>query len=433
VTTIETPTRPAPNAITRVLNGEPALLKGIVVTQLVAIVALGILTITSFEIWAPLDEHAHYDYVETIADHYRLPTLRAHGQPGRLGAGIHTYEAFQPPLYYLAAAPLLQLSHVRHTRILILRSFGLVLLLAAIAATWWLAIVVFPNRPLMPFAFALVFFLLPGVIVRFVTISYQPLATLLSIVFFVLAFKADRAPRGQAGRWLLASTVALALALLTTLVVVPLAVVFAVVAVRRLWRDRNRGTPLVLVACALVGLVLLGPWLAFNEAHYDSLTPFATARRLQQPLINPDEHNFKLGEAPGIARVYIRESSLPNEWVVFVVDDHVLDRVTWWMFILLFVFPIVLVVVRPRTLGRDSAWFLALPLVVSLVFLVGTTINANWPTFARYLYGAGPPWMLFLFVAVRNVLPPRAAPMTVLLLATAGAGYLWVDAGLRYF
>src|SRR3954451_10879452 len=43
---------------TQVLADESVVLKGIVATQLVAIVALGILTITAFEIWAPLDEHA---------------------------------------------------------------------------------------------------------------------------------------------------------------------------------------------------------------------------------------------------------------------------------------------------------------------------------------------------------------------------------------
>jgi hypothetical protein len=200
-----------------------------------------------------------------------------------------------------------------------------------------------------------------------------------------------------------------------------------------LWRDRDRKTVLVLAGCGLIALVLLSPWLAFNEAHYGSLTPFSTARRLQQPLINPDNHNFGIGEAPHIARVYVRESFLPNEWVVFVVDDHQLDRVIWLMFDLLVVLPVLLVVIRPRTMARDSPWFLALPLAASVVFLVATTIIANWPTFARYLYGAGPAWLLFVYVVVRNVLPYRAVPMTVLVLATAGAGYLWLEAGLRYF
>ena len=82
--------------------------------------------------------------------------------------------------------------------------------------------------------------------------------------------------------------------------------------------------------------------------------------------------------------------------------------------LLLVVLPLVLAVVQPRTLARDSAWLLALPLVSSVVFVDVTTIVANWPTFARYLYGAGPAWLLFVFVAVRNVLPYRAAPLTVL-------------------
>jgi 4-amino-4-deoxy-L-arabinose transferase-like glycosyltransferase len=415
------------------LAKDSLFVRSIVVVQLVAIVGLGLLTVGHFEIWARLDEQAHFDYVQTIADQHRLPTLNTHAPPGHLELGAHTYEAFQPPLYYLVAAPLLKLSHVLHTRVLILRSFGLFLLLAAVFATWRLGVVVFPTRPLLPFAFGLVFFLLPGVIVRSITVSYQPLATLLAIVFLALLFKADRAKTGEAGRWLLGAALALTLAILTTLLVIPLAAVFAVVAARRLWRDRNREVVLVLAGCAVIAVALASPWVVFNERHYGSLTPFSEARRLQQPLINPDEHNFTLGEAPHIAKIYVRESFLPNEWVVFIVDDHQLDHVIWLMFYLLVVFPAVLFVVRPRTLAEDSAALLAFPIVVSLVFLEATTLIANWPTYGRYLYGAGPAWMLAVYVAVRRVLRHRVAPLAVLVLATAGAGYLWAEAGLRYF
>jgi hypothetical protein len=415
------------------LGEESRAVKAIVVVQLIAILALGVLTVTSFEIWARLDEQAHFDYVQTVADQHRLPTLRAHGTPGHLEGGRHTYEALQPPVYYLVAAPLLKLSHVQHTRVLILRTFDLLLLFGSVFATWRLVVLLFPRRPLMPFAFGLVFFLLPGVIVRFITVSYQPLATLLSIVFLALVFKADQVPRGKASRWLVASAVVLTVALLTTLLVAPLIGVFGVVAVRRLWRDRDPRTVWTLGACAVIAVTLMAPWLAFNKAHYGSLTPFPTAQRLLQPMINADNHNFTLGEAPHLARVYVRESFLPNEWVVFVVDDHQLDRVIWLMFDLLVLGPVILVILRPRTLAEDSAWFLALPLVLSLVFLEASTLIENWPTYARYFYGAGPAWLLFVYVAVNRVLRRHAAVLTVLALGTAGAGCLWIQAGTRYF
>jgi len=118
---------------------------------------------------------------------------------------------------------------------------------------------------------------------------------------------------------------------------------------------------------------------------------------------------------------------------VYVVDDHQLDRVIWLMFDLLVIMPVILVIVRPRTLAEDSAWFLALPLVASLVFLEASTIIENWPTYARYFYGAGPAWLLFVYVAVNRVLRRHAAVLTVLALGTAGAGCLWVQAGTRYF
>src|SRR5205823_489368 len=80
-----------------------ALLWAIVGVQLVAIVSLGTLTVLRFQIWAPIDEHGHFDYVQTIADQHRLPTIDPKLELG-VSFGRHTYEAFQPPLYYAAAA-----------------------------------------------------------------------------------------------------------------------------------------------------------------------------------------------------------------------------------------------------------------------------------------------------------------------------------------
>ena len=176
------------------LRDERPVVKGIVALQLIAIVVLGILTITTFQIWAPVDEHAHFDYVQDISDRHVMPTLDPHIELGR-SFGVHTYEAFQPPLYYAVAAPLLKISHVHHTRILILRSFGLFLLLASVYVFWRLTALVFPARPLLPFAFGLAFFLLPGQIVRSITVSYQPLATFLALLCLLLLYKADTAAK----------------------------------------------------------------------------------------------------------------------------------------------------------------------------------------------------------------------------------------------
>jgi len=399
--------------------------------QLLAVLVLGILAITSLHIWSPVDEHAHFDYVQTIADQHRLPTLDPRIELGR-SFGAHTYEAFQPPLYYVVAAPLLKLSHVHHTRILILRSFGLFLLLAAMYVFWRLAALLFPSRPFVAFAFGMVFFLLPGVIVRSVTVSYQPLATLVSLVFLFLACKAYRAAKGGADRWLLLAAATLGLALLTHVFLAYLAGVFAVVVLRRLWLDRSRRIVLLVACCAAIPVVIVGPWIAFNLAHYHNATANSLARKIQQPLINPTNHNYKAGDSWHMTSEYVRDFFLPNEWTPLTILVRGVKATVWGLAALLFLLPFVLFLVRPSAVGADSALLLGVPFILNLVLVEVTSVVANWPSFGRYLYGASATWMVFCYVATSRVVRSSTVVLATVLLGTAGAGYLWIEGGLKY-
>jgi 4-amino-4-deoxy-L-arabinose transferase-like glycosyltransferase len=413
------------------IREEQPIVKGIVVVQLLAIVFLGILTVTTFQIWAPVDEHAHFDYVQDISDRHVMPTLDPHIALGR-SFGVHTYEAFQPPLYYVVAAPLLKISHVHHTRILILRSFGLFLLLASVVVFWRLTALAFPSRPLLPFAFGLSIFLLPGVIVRSVTVSYQPLATFLALLCLLLLFKADTAAKGEANRWLLGASVVLGLAVLSHVLLAYLAAVFAIVAVRRIWRERDRRIFVTLAVCVAITVVLVAPWVAFNISHYGSTTANLLARKIQQPLINPKNRDYTIGYVPHIVSEYIRDFFLPNEWTPLTKLMHSVSATDWTMAVVLFAVPTAVLLVRPRPFGRDRTFLLAVAFLLNFVLVVGTSVAADWPSFGRYLYGSAAPWMLFVYAVTRPLVPFRAVVLAVPVLATAGAAYLWIEGAAKF-
>ena len=107
--------------------------RGLVALQLAALLVLGGVTVARFHVWAPVDERAHYDYVQTVAEQQRLPLLTdlvspevqaitdrtwprpSPVDPATRGLAGRSYEAFQPPLYYVVAAPafLLAGDHLR--------------------------------------------------------------------------------------------------------------------------------------------------------------------------------------------------------------------------------------------------------------------------------------------------------------------------------
>ena len=123
--------------------------RALVVLQVLAIVVLGAATVARFHVWADVDERPHFDYVQAVAEDGRLPELtdlvspevqaitdRTWPEPSPVDPAIRglagrSYEAFQPPLYYLVAAPafLVEADHLRKVKVL--RAFDLLLVLAA--------------------------------------------------------------------------------------------------------------------------------------------------------------------------------------------------------------------------------------------------------------------------------------------------------------
>ena len=102
------------------------------------------------------DESAHLEYVRVLAEEHRLPRLDL-TRPRDSAAGDISYEAHQPPLYYLAATPFYTIGEAvaglpgaRWAA----RFWSMLLGLLGVALIWKLARVVAPNDPALAWAAA---------------------------------------------------------------------------------------------------------------------------------------------------------------------------------------------------------------------------------------------------------------------------------------
>jgi hypothetical protein len=139
-----------------------------VVLQLTALALAGGVTVDRFVVWAQIDEAQHFAYVEELAEDARLPWLGrdtvsdevlaiSHGtspgpspvDPAAAGLGGQSYEAFQPPLYYVLAVPAFLVAADHLDKVRVLRAFDVLLLLAAAGALWLLARQVFGPSVLL--------------------------------------------------------------------------------------------------------------------------------------------------------------------------------------------------------------------------------------------------------------------------------------------
>ena len=170
-------------------TGPDRLLRALLALQLAAIVVVGVATVIKTPLWSPGDEAAHFAYGEHLLEEGRLPLLDDRQSPGviAVGQGVYprppraippsapmigrfSYEAFQPPLYYLSAVPVLSLSKDLRTKAHLLRLFDLGLLLVGVALVLLLSRRIFAGEHLLPSNIALSVLLWPGVVVREVTV-----------------------------------------------------------------------------------------------------------------------------------------------------------------------------------------------------------------------------------------------------------------------
>lgn len=410
----------------------------VVLVQLVALLVVAGVSAGKVQKWSPIDEAAHYDFVQHIAEDGRLPVMGNPNHPEVRAIFFGTYpqpaadlpypplvnrsyEAFQPPLYYLLAAPAFLTRSDHFDKIAAVRWFDVLLLFVAVGMTALLARAMLGARWLLGLAAGLCVLLLPGVVVRGVTISPQALEI---VCFTALMAVLWRIAQGGGRRWVLATGAllgALALTKITLVYVVPL---WLVVCGLDLVRRRDFVAPIGAVAIACV---LLAPWLIFNHSNYGSLTGNEQGQDLQRYMVNPTNRDLGIGEAWKYLRA-MPNDLLPGEfsgqfdvgWIKVALLVLVAVLVLGWLAAL----------VRGNAEQRRMLLFVGLPVLCGLVLLAFSMMSSDWPILrGRYLYAALPAFAVGLAAAV----PQRVAWGGVAVFLTI-TGILWVDmAGAFYF
>jgi 4-amino-4-deoxy-L-arabinose transferase-like glycosyltransferase len=417
----------------------------LVALQLTVIVVAGVLTATQFKFLSVIDESAHFDYVRIVAEDHRVPVLgedkmgypvlalnagldpdaRPAPQIDRpFGLGAESYQAFEPPLYYMLVAPLFIVTDDWSARVKLVRLAGLGFLLAAAAVMYRFAGRVFPAARLLVFSVALTVLMWPGVVVRSTTVSNAPLELLMAVAFLYVAWRADEE---RDDRRLLLAGALLGLALLTKFTLVALVPLLAVVAIRAVRRGAWRAA----AASLALPVLLVTPWLIFNLHHYHAFTANSLAKSMQESIVNPHGIDYTLGRFfDMLPRLF--EGVVPQDWASFVVAPLVpfaFDFVT----VATFGLPVLLLVAEPRWLMTRHATLLVAPFVLGIAMVAWVTLVENWPiASSRRLYAELPALALFtgfsavtLFRSTRTALALAAACSLVL-----AAG--WVDLTARY-
>lgn len=360
-------------------------------------------------VWALVDEQAHYDYVQSLAEDQRIPDVRTdlsspeareiNDGPDEGLAG-RNYEAFQPPLYYLVAAPVFAAGGDHLAKVYILRTLGVVLLMAAVWLLWLLARRVAPDAPEGVFAFAACSLLVPGVAVRIVTVSNAGLEVVLALAA-VLALWRAHAERDA--RSLVAAGALVGAALLTRLTVVDLVPVLAIVAA-----GFARRQPAFAALALVLPALLLAPWLVGNLDRYGSPTAWAEVRDMQEPVINPTGRDYGAGDLDRKAAGLLN-GVLPEEWWVEFLDTgkRRLRDAYWLLFLAV---PLGLALGLPREV-RARAWLvLGLPATVGLAVMTWSLLAENWDAFyPRYLYAVLPGLFLLAALGLRHALRSEKA------------------------
>ena len=381
-----------------------------------ALLAFGYITLTP--IWQNPDEPAHFNYARFVAETGGLPELRAGDwdsaflerlKNGGLGptdsvASIR-YESWQPPLYYLVAAPMTRLGPADDApaQVFALRTFDALLGALTLGLAYLVAREVLPGQ--LALAVPAVIVGVPMFTAVSAAISADPLANLLaSGILLHLVHRLRRSARDWG--WPLVAGILIGLGLLTKLalaIFVPVALV--VIGVRS--SRRVRESAILLATAAL----LLVPWLVHQVTTYGWTDPLALARHAA---VVQDQQRF-----PGLSPEYLRDFltiSFHSFWAQFGWMGVVAPArlyLAWGVLVLVAAAGLVL----DRRRLTQPAWRLLLGTVATAVLAYVGYNLAFEQLQGRYLFTALTPIAILLVAGWAAWLPARAQAVGLLLVA----------------
>jgi 4-amino-4-deoxy-L-arabinose transferase-like glycosyltransferase len=394
-----------------------------------AALAFGYITLTP--IWQNPDEPAHYAYVAFVAETGGLPELRPGDwdsalldrlKNGHLGpgdaVGAIRYEAWQPPLFYLAAAPALRLvsnfaAADPAATVSSLRAFNALIGALTLVVAYFSARTVLAAHLALAVPLAMVG--VPMFTAVSAAISADPLANLLSAGVLLLLLRRVRRRRSEFGnRWGIGAGALIGLGLLTKLalaIFVPLALVVIVFCSSH----RVREGALLL---ATTGLLVL-PWLVHQVTTYGWTDPLATTRHAQVVL---DQQRF-----PGLSLEYLGAfftTSFHSFWAQFGWMAVVAPARLYWIWGVLTLAALAGLVLQRSRLAEPEWRLVVLTVVAAAVGYVG--YNLAFVQFqGRYLFTALVPLVMLLVAGWAGCLPRRVQAWGVLLI---GCGLVALNA-----
>jgi 4-amino-4-deoxy-L-arabinose transferase-like glycosyltransferase len=416
-------------------NGEtrPALRGAIAVlaVTLAAYVALALGYATLTPIWQNPDEPAHYNYIAFVAQTGGLPALQPGDwdsallerlkngrlQPGD-SVGAIRYESWQPPLFYLAAAPLFRLGPMDDPTVLVfrLRAFDIVLGALTLGVAYLVAREILPQHlaVAVPLAMAGVpmFTAVSG------AISADPLANLLAASILLVLVRRLRAPGAPpvavmpvGARWAIGLGVLLGLGLLTKLALAIFVPPALIVLLRRSERERAlRESALMLGAIALVVL----PWLVHQVTTYGWADPLATTRHAAVVLDQPRFPGLSLSYLASFVTITFHSFWAQFGWMGVVAPDRL-----YWAWGALSVAAAGGLISQRRQLYDQPTWRLLLAtLGAAILAYIAYNLTFEQPQ-GRYLFTALVPIAMLLVLGWAAWLPRRLQPGGLVLVGLA--------------
>ncbi len=291
--------------------------------------------------WQVPDEPAHFNYIRYLVDNRSLPTLdpgeyqqgylaelTSKEFPPELSIDSLQYESWQPPLYYLLAAPIFAISN---GDLFSLRLFSLIIGAGVIVFTYLAVCEVFPDRPFIAATAAGFIAFIPQHIAMMAGINNDSLSELLIAIGL---WRILRANRLGFGRWDLAFLSAvLAAAFITksqAYVLAPVAGVMLLFKWRRDgWGERRmfvQRAAIVFVPALIVGSLF---W-ARNVAVYGWPDFMASIRHDQVVADQPRTKQWI--EEFGTTEVLRRfgQTTFQSFWGQFGWMGVVMDRRVYW-------------------------------------------------------------------------------------------------------
>ncbi|MGG7171775.1 hypothetical protein ACQPV1_00425 [Clostridium neonatale] len=256
--------------------------------------------------YSPIDEAAHFDYINYIIDNHKLPTLHGFLDVNTLSSvfkqnipgNVINHEAVQPPLYYFVMAILTFWIKNVTLRLYIIRFLGILSLLMAYLLTWRSIRILEENKLLniSDTKLKIIFFLIifnPGTIIRMSYISNEHLAVLLSCLFIYFIVKLI--VYGFCGKLFWKSCLTLILLILTKNTTVFLLGILIIILIY------YKKIKEIFLCVGIIGLSLT-PWFIFNIINYGKLTGMSEHIKFVIQIVNPQ--NIPIDIPESIASVF---------------------------------------------------------------------------------------------------------------------------------